>query len=208
MAVSLQERYAIAQDHLDFWQADLNPSSFVYVVQGDPGTPIKVGYAADPRRRVAELQTGNPQELHLLLVFPGGKEVERECHRRLSGASVRGEWFFGETADAFLDEFSRHCDWAVEFRKRTGILAPFTRHAERTQRKHGYRAGAFNRPLGCRWRTWDGVKHPVSVRYVKPDPVDPKARLELQRRAIRENTTVDALLRIEQTKAKIGIPNG
>lgn len=200
----LSARYAATLEQLAYWEGVLESPEFVYVIQGDEGTPIKVGYARDPRSRQATLQTGNPQELHLLIVFPGSQAAERECHRRLKSASVRGEWFFGEVADDFLASLARHCDWAIEYHRITGLLSPFTRDAERAQRRYGWRCGAFNRPLGGRWRTWDGVVNPVEVKYVDPDPVDPEERLELQRRAIRSNTTVDALLRIERNKKKLG----
>ena len=66
--------------------------SFVYFVQcGDDG-PIKIGKSSgDMKRRLGELQVGNPVELRLLVSIPG--DVEQAMHMRFARQRIRGEWF-------------------------------------------------------------------------------------------------------------------
>jgi len=97
------ESASLGERHLRFWEAHLRePAHFVYVIQGDPGSPIKVGIATKPRKRMSALQVGNPQTLRLLHVIPGDVSLENELHRRAKSAAVRGEWFHGEAAELML----------------------------------------------------------------------------------------------------------
>jgi hypothetical protein len=50
------------------------PLSCVYFIQS--GRAIKIGYAANPLSRLAELQIGNPEPLVLLGAIPGGATEE------------------------------------------------------------------------------------------------------------------------------------
>lgn len=63
-----------AEKDLEFWTKRVKEPGYVYVIQGDPDTPVKIGYAKNPLTRLAELQTGNPQELRLRAVVPAGKD--------------------------------------------------------------------------------------------------------------------------------------
>jgi hypothetical protein len=90
---------------LEFWLGrEPRPSSFVYVIQADGDSPIKVGWAADVPKRIAELQTGNPRALRLLHVLVGEQRLEHNMHRRL-GRPLRlvGEWFDGDEIEPFLE---------------------------------------------------------------------------------------------------------
>ncbi len=81
---------------LEFWLARLKEPNFVYVIQGRPRSPVKIGLAKNPVARLAQLQTGNPQALRLLYVVPGDKWLEAELHERAGtvSSSVGGsEWF-------------------------------------------------------------------------------------------------------------------
>lgn len=89
-------------DDLRYWRRRLEDPTFVYVIQGDPGTPIKIGFAKDPVKRMATLQTGYPWELRLLYVFPGPKALEHRLHRDLDAGRLRGEWFDGPTVEQWL----------------------------------------------------------------------------------------------------------
>ncbi|WP_109808386.1 GIY-YIG nuclease family protein [Sphingosinithalassobacter portus] len=66
---------------------------WVYFVQVGSGGHIKIGWAKDPTKRIASLQTAQPQQLKLLGVIPGSLKAEREVHALFSQARVRGEWF-------------------------------------------------------------------------------------------------------------------
>lgn len=65
----------------------------VYFIQQCKRGPIKIGIAADPKRRLEGLQTGNPQPLRLLGFFAGGRAAERLLHDRFRTDHIRGEWF-------------------------------------------------------------------------------------------------------------------
>ena len=73
---------------------------FVYFIQA--GTqrmgPIKIGYAANPEKRMVELQVGCPFTLTLLFKLPVKSEkhaqkVEAWYHDRFHRKHIRGEWF-------------------------------------------------------------------------------------------------------------------
>ena len=61
---------------------------FVYVLAWDDKGPSKIGFAADPKKRLRTLQTGSPHTLQLKHVEPVGTAaatIEREVHRALAG---------------------------------------------------------------------------------------------------------------------------
>lgn len=57
------------------------------------GTHIKIGWAKDPDRRLAALQTASPVKLSLVYSFPGSGAKERELHAKFSHLRSSGEWF-------------------------------------------------------------------------------------------------------------------
>lgn len=65
----------------------------VYFVAAGPY--VKIGHSTHDAidRRVAELQTGNPETLEVLALFEGGLWLEQALHDYFAGARVRGEWF-------------------------------------------------------------------------------------------------------------------
>lgn len=54
---------------------------------------VKIGYSANPEKRLKELQTGNSEKLELLLTIPGNKESEKAFHLYFDRARLNGEWF-------------------------------------------------------------------------------------------------------------------
>jgi hypothetical protein len=52
-----------------------------------------------------DIRSGNPTQLRLLAVVPGGREVEQELHARFSHLRRRGEWF--DRAPELLAEIER-----------------------------------------------------------------------------------------------------
>jgi hypothetical protein len=54
---------------------------------------VKIGYSANPEKRIKELQTGNPEKLELLLTIPGNRETEAAFHTYFDRARLEGEWF-------------------------------------------------------------------------------------------------------------------
>lgn len=70
---------------------------YVYLASsvGAPGL-LKIGHTtADPLKRIAQLQTGNPLGVQLVhaIATRDPKAVERRLHQRFATARRRGEWF-------------------------------------------------------------------------------------------------------------------
>lgn len=74
---------------------DRNIASYVYAIQAGDNGPVKIGHSGDPLQRLAKLQTGNPEPLHLRAVIPGDKPTEDDLHQRFADARLIGEWFGG-----------------------------------------------------------------------------------------------------------------
>ncbi|PDT77236.1 GIY-YIG nuclease family protein [Bradyrhizobium sp. C9] len=94
----------------------------LYIVRAGCGS-LKVGIAADPEKRLAELQVANPSEL--VLVFKSRQfereiceQVEEHIHRELVHHHLRGEWFACEVAFA-IETFHASLRWV---RARRGEL--------------------------------------------------------------------------------------
>jgi len=66
---------------------------FIYLMQAEGATRIKIGYSGDPVARMAVLQIGSPCELTLLGKWPADPEHERHVHEALRGYRCHGEWF-------------------------------------------------------------------------------------------------------------------
>jgi hypothetical protein len=74
--------------------------TFVYVISDLSGEFSKIGYAVDPIKRLASLQTGNPRKLYIhrsfmLCKLSVAKKVEYWSHSIASErhARLEGEWF-------------------------------------------------------------------------------------------------------------------
>lgn len=63
---------------LSAWGSAPVEQGFIYLIQGEVRTPIKVGHAHNVSRRLRELQTGNHAELHVLDVLPGDLRAEAQ----------------------------------------------------------------------------------------------------------------------------------
>lgn len=66
---------------------------YVYFIQGLCGGAIKIGFSKNPEKRLAELQTGYPDTLTILLMIPGTEATERAIHREFEASRLKGEWF-------------------------------------------------------------------------------------------------------------------
>lgn len=165
--------------HLAFWQRELTEPEFAYVMQGEPGTPIKVGKGNDPVGRLAEFQTGNHAELHLLYVAPGGYALERELHYRLRDSQVRGEWFAEPGIEGFLVWFHLYCETVKKHFETYGELPPLPITPKDPAEYH-IRRGAN---VIHRWRMSQPSESPVTVRYMKPEPLSAEEIQERRRKA-------------------------
>lgn len=94
----------------------------LYIIQMNRTGDFKVGRTSDIQRRLAELQTGCPHRLKVILHLPGQGHQERRVHKALHGLGCRnsyGEWFHEEAIgslpldiyEKFSVEFLENCDW-------------------------------------------------------------------------------------------------
>lgn len=65
----------------------------VYIFAADQFRLVKIGYASNVLRRLAQTQTACPCELHIAAVIPGDRACEKALHKRFASRRVRGEWF-------------------------------------------------------------------------------------------------------------------
>jgi hypothetical protein len=72
----------------------------IYFIQS--GLRVKIGYAADPWKRLKDLQTGSAETLHLAAVLEGERDYEQFLHQHFAPYRLHGEWF---AASVEMDEF-------------------------------------------------------------------------------------------------------
>tara|TARA_B100000212_G_scaffold112375_1_gene83699 strand:+ start:551 stop:871 length:321 start_codon:yes stop_codon:yes gene_type:complete len=65
----------------------------LYFIQSDVTGMIKIGRSKDPKRRLKQLQTGNPNVLKLIAQFDNYGWREKIIHESLNKWSEEGEWF-------------------------------------------------------------------------------------------------------------------
>lgn len=58
--------------------------------------PIKIGFAIEPPKRLAEIQRMSPAQLKILKAIEGDRMREAEIHRHFSYFRKYGEWFDGK----------------------------------------------------------------------------------------------------------------
>lgn len=66
---------------------------YVYFMQFGHGNPVKIGFTRNLGARLRSIESNHIEPLTLLVVAPGGKELEDRIHRRLAKFKIRGEWF-------------------------------------------------------------------------------------------------------------------
>lgn len=65
----------------------------IYFIHAKGTRLVKIGYAADPWRRLNKIQCDTPRTVKMLAVEPGGREREDELHVQFKASRHRGEWF-------------------------------------------------------------------------------------------------------------------
>ncbi len=95
---------------------------YVYLIGSDRDR-FKVGFAADPAKRLAQLQTAHPEPLRILAAVPGTMDDEAYWHRFFASAQTQGEWF-DTTGDAVLRDFVSDFLTAGSLMPSWGRLAP------------------------------------------------------------------------------------
>ena len=76
-------------------RARMKARAVVYFIETVGAPFVKIGWAVDVDKRMAQLQCGCPLDLHLAATLPGSRDIESHYHRRFKSYRVRsdGEWF-------------------------------------------------------------------------------------------------------------------
>jgi hypothetical protein len=67
-------------------------TGYVYAIDNGRGC-VKIGWAKNPERRLAEINVSDPDRLSLVGYASGSREHEAAIHQILAPHRVRGEWF-------------------------------------------------------------------------------------------------------------------
>jgi hypothetical protein len=70
------------------------PGKHLYLIQSGTGS-FKIGRSDNPKKRLSQLQTGNPEPLKLILILENKGGLELSLHRKLAHGKTKGgeEWF-------------------------------------------------------------------------------------------------------------------
>lgn len=83
--------------YYNVYNVHMSKECSVYLIGSEPGTK-KIGIATDVRRRLTQIQTGNPIRLEIFHTIrvesvEKAKEIEKACHIELQRFRQTGEWF-------------------------------------------------------------------------------------------------------------------
>jgi DNA-binding XRE family transcriptional regulator len=66
---------------------------------------IKIGFATNPSKRIASIQTSSPFKLDVVLIIDGNFETEQNLHKMFREYRHTGEWFeFVEPIKKFIED--------------------------------------------------------------------------------------------------------
>ena len=81
----------------------------IYIIRS--GERVKIGWARNAEKRRAELQTGSPDRLEIVVIFPGTRVEEAQLHRRFARDRCNDggqEWFrLSDDIQRFIDSQQR-----------------------------------------------------------------------------------------------------
>lgn len=99
------------------------PIGWVYFIHDEERNAVKIGYAGDFDKRLMDLQTGNPCELHIEYFIRGTPRLEKALQLRFEHLSLGREWFrICEEIRGFVDTLEGLKRAHVERLIRSGIL--------------------------------------------------------------------------------------
>lgn len=87
----------------------MDDKNYIYIIceKADETKPLKIGFSADPDKRLRQLQTGQSSSLMLFhkeeVPTEQVKALEKVIHRLLRHKKVRGEWFNISPEDAVAE---------------------------------------------------------------------------------------------------------
>ncbi len=71
----------------------METGSACYLIEDRNRRLVKIGWSADPVRRLRELIAESSHHMRLVATLPGGRFREAALHARFTRKRVRGEWF-------------------------------------------------------------------------------------------------------------------
>jgi hypothetical protein len=76
----------------------------IYFIRCSATNMVKIGFAADPWKRLSKIQSDTPSAVELLAVEEGDTKRERALHRQFKDDWRRGEWFnYGPALQAYVE---------------------------------------------------------------------------------------------------------
>jgi len=87
-----ETRVAKALAAVDSYAGSKDPK-VVYVMHHVGQDCVKIGIAANVGIRRAQMQTGSPHPVSVLVETPGGADLERDLHEVFRHSRMEGEWF-------------------------------------------------------------------------------------------------------------------
>lgn len=66
---------------------------YLYVIESANSEYVKIGQTNNPKKRLSDLQSGNPNKLSYFLLLKGKGCLEKSIHDDLKLYRIRGEWF-------------------------------------------------------------------------------------------------------------------
>jgi hypothetical protein len=94
----------------------------IYAIRAVGTGYVKIGKANSVGKRLKELETSSPHELHIEAVANWPNEDERRLHNYLISLHVRGEWFkdgelMSEVINLFRDQENGHELWKAKCKR-------------------------------------------------------------------------------------------
>ncbi len=83
----------------------------LYIIQSDLTGMIKIGRSKYPKKRLKQLQTGNPNKLKIIATFDNEGWKEKILHERLKNFRLEGEWFSYECVGSIPDSIYEKIEW-------------------------------------------------------------------------------------------------
>jgi predicted GIY-YIG superfamily endonuclease len=85
--------------------------NYIYLIENEisDSKVYKIGYTNNLKKRLTELNTGNPGKLSLLKYFETKipTKLEKVLHNRYKSKKIKGEWF--ELDDTDISSFNEIC---------------------------------------------------------------------------------------------------
>lgn len=76
---------------------------------------VKIGYSANPIKRVAQLKVSIPYHIKVVCIISGGLSDERNLHKKFMSSHYRGEWFhLSEEIVDYMDN-AKNLMWQMGF---------------------------------------------------------------------------------------------